>query len=148
MFTLRHKCMYCIWVRSHNCGCLVTWFCYQLIAKPGNKTATVVWPDPYACPKLGQYCAADVPAYISTRPPTGTVLTTKLHCVRFWVSVALSASYHLLVIRLIKRTISLVAAAQNLQDSEDANNHHRHHTQQHHMVKPPSSPKVYMMQKE
>ena len=36
-----------IWVRSRNCGCLVTWFCYQLIAKPGNKTATVLWPDPY-----------------------------------------------------------------------------------------------------
>ena len=31
------------------CGCLVTWFCYQLIAKPGNKTATVTWPDPYPC---------------------------------------------------------------------------------------------------
>ena len=29
------------------CGCLVTWFCYQLIAKPSNKTATVPWPDPY-----------------------------------------------------------------------------------------------------
>ena len=25
---------------------LVTWFCYQLIAKPGNKTAAVSWPDP------------------------------------------------------------------------------------------------------
>ena len=37
----------CIWVRSRNCGCLVTWFCYQLIAKPGNKTAAVLWPDPY-----------------------------------------------------------------------------------------------------
>ena len=36
-----------IWFRSWNCGCLVTWFCYQLIAKPGNKTATVLWPDPY-----------------------------------------------------------------------------------------------------
>ena len=35
----------CIWVRSWNCCCLVTWFCYQLIAKPGNKTATVSWPD-------------------------------------------------------------------------------------------------------
>ena len=34
-----------IWVRSRNCSCLVTWFCYQLIAKPGNKTATVPWPD-------------------------------------------------------------------------------------------------------
>ena len=38
-----------IWVRSRNCGCLVTWFCYQLIAKPGNKTAAVPWPDPYTC---------------------------------------------------------------------------------------------------
>ena len=36
-----------IWVRSRNCGCLVTWFCYQLIAKPGNKTAAFSWPDPY-----------------------------------------------------------------------------------------------------
>ena len=36
-----------IWVRSRNCGCLVTWFCYQLIAKPGNKTAANSWPDPY-----------------------------------------------------------------------------------------------------
>ena len=36
-----------IWVRSWNCGCLVTWFCYQLIAKPGNKTTRVSWPDPY-----------------------------------------------------------------------------------------------------
>ena len=37
----------CIWVRSRRCGCLVTWFCYQMIAKPGNKTATPLWPDPY-----------------------------------------------------------------------------------------------------
>ena len=36
-----------IWVRSRNCGCLVTWFCYQLIAIPGNKTAEFSWPDPY-----------------------------------------------------------------------------------------------------
>ena len=40
-------CWHRIWVRSRNCGCLVTWFCYQLIAKPGNKTAAVSWPDPY-----------------------------------------------------------------------------------------------------
>ena len=35
-----------IWFRSQNCGCLITWFCYQLIAKPGNKTATNPSPDP------------------------------------------------------------------------------------------------------
>ena len=23
-----------IWVRSRRCGCLITWFCYQMIAKP------------------------------------------------------------------------------------------------------------------
>ena len=32
-----------------ECGCLVTWFCYQLIAKPSNKTATVLWPGPHVC---------------------------------------------------------------------------------------------------
>ena len=36
-----------IWVRSRNCGCLVTWFCYELIAKPGNKTVAVSWSNPY-----------------------------------------------------------------------------------------------------
>ena len=36
-----------IWVRSRRCGCHFTWFCYQMIAKPGNKTAAVSWPDPY-----------------------------------------------------------------------------------------------------
>ena len=49
---LEHKSVFSalyvdIWVRSRNCGCLVTWFCYQLIAKPGNKTATTSWPDWY-----------------------------------------------------------------------------------------------------
>ena len=38
----------CIWVRSRRSGCLVNWFCYHLIAKPGNKTAAPSWPDPYA----------------------------------------------------------------------------------------------------
>ena len=44
-----HLCiMVYIWIRSRNCGCLVTRPCYQLIAKPGNKTVTVKWPDPYS----------------------------------------------------------------------------------------------------
>ena len=34
------------WVKSQNCSCLVTWFCYQLIAKPSNKTTAPPWPDP------------------------------------------------------------------------------------------------------
>ena len=37
-----------IWIRSKRCGCLVTWFCYQMIAtKPGIKTTASSWPDPY-----------------------------------------------------------------------------------------------------
>ena len=42
-----------MWVRSRNCSCLVTWFCYRLIAKPGNKTAAVSWPDPYEYDSIG-----------------------------------------------------------------------------------------------
>ena len=49
--------MICIWVRSQNWGCLVTWFCYQLIPKPVNKTATVSWPDPFI---ISINCAASV----------------------------------------------------------------------------------------
>ena len=40
--------MYYIWDRSRNYDCLVTWFCYKLIAIPDNKRVTVSWPDPYA----------------------------------------------------------------------------------------------------
>ena len=34
-------------VRSRMCASLVTWFCYQMIAKPGNKTGPISWPGPY-----------------------------------------------------------------------------------------------------
>ena len=44
-----------IWVRSQRCGCLVTWFCYQMIAKPGNKTDAPSWPDPYYEWSSGEY---------------------------------------------------------------------------------------------
>ena len=40
--TIRTVCLglmnTCIWVRSRNCVCRITWFCYKLIAKPGNTT--------------------------------------------------------------------------------------------------------------
>ena len=35
-----------IWFTSQRCTCLVTWFCYHLIAKPGNKrdaASCVTW---------------------------------------------------------------------------------------------------------
>ena len=41
-----------IWIRSLRCVCLVNWFCYQLIAKPGNKTDTLPWPDPLYCTQI------------------------------------------------------------------------------------------------
>ena len=40
-------CVKNIWVRSWRCSCLVNWFCYHLMAKTGNKTAAVPWPDSY-----------------------------------------------------------------------------------------------------
>ena len=33
-----------MWVEPQRCDCLVTWFCYHLIAKPGNRTAPPSWP--------------------------------------------------------------------------------------------------------
>ena len=57
----------CIWVWSRNCDCIVTWFCYQLIAKPGNKTVAVSWPDPYTCI---WYRKLSTGLFTSTRNPT------------------------------------------------------------------------------
>ena len=61
-----------IWVRSQRFGCLVTWFCYHLIAKPGNKTAASSRPDPYAkfsCRLLNVM-----------GPPVPGLLLIMLHC--------------------------------------------------------------------
>ena len=49
-----------IWVRSRRFGCLVTWFCYELITKPGNKTVAPPWPDPL--------CTCGHPNGYSSRP--------------------------------------------------------------------------------
>ena len=80
----------CIWVRSRNCGCLVTWFCYQLIAKPGNKTATVSWPDPYF---VGHtvFCKLLRPLHLFTVPQNCYQITsTFTQCFRIslWYAVA------------------------------------------------------------
>ena len=47
IYLLSITCYLHIRGRSRNFDCLVTWFCYQLIAKPGNKTSAVPWRDPY-----------------------------------------------------------------------------------------------------
>ena len=41
-----HKLLNNKWVRSRKHTCLVTWFCYHLIAKQGNKKSAPLWPDP------------------------------------------------------------------------------------------------------
>ena len=56
-----------IWDGSWRCGFLVSWFYYQLIAQPGNKTATLPWPvlhQPMQCCDLqwmwiNIYCNCD-----------------------------------------------------------------------------------------
>ena len=69
------NCMSQTW----RCGCLVTWFCCQLIAKPGNKTAAPSWPDPYlypswanelSCCTFKYYSYADCCAASSAGPGT------------------------------------------------------------------------------
>ena len=45
-----------IWVGPWMWGCLVTWSCYQLIGKPGNKTATPPWPYPNGFLDACGYC--------------------------------------------------------------------------------------------
>ena len=47
-FIMSHLLLDNIWARSQSCTSLITWCCYQMIAKPGNKTGTLSWPDPYA----------------------------------------------------------------------------------------------------
>ena len=62
----KSMCIFCrIWVRSWYCSCFVTWFCYQLIAKPGNKTAAVSWPDPYS---IYQSCGPILSSKLSAFP--------------------------------------------------------------------------------
>ena len=70
-FSSRH-----IWARSQNCDCLVTWFCYQLIVKPGNKTAAVSWPDPYdiLCQKYVSRAGAINYFSLPLIPASGTLI--------------------------------------------------------------------------
>ena len=73
-----------IWVRSWNCHCLVTWFCYQLIAKPGNKTATVSWPDPYVVSNYLSTPKLEVWEWISNFIPNFTMHLVTYPC---WIDV-------------------------------------------------------------
>ena len=65
-----------IWVRSQRCGCLVTWFCYHLIAKPGNKTAAPLWPcitRPQWVKTSFKYSDSDSDKVYSTKIYTSTI---------------------------------------------------------------------------
>ena len=73
------KCIW-IWVRSRRWAGLVAWFCYQMIAKPGNKTASPLRPDPYVICKM---------ATILLRPPRVNEVTQLTsftwHPITLWV---------------------------------------------------------------
>ena len=91
--------MQCIWVKSWNCGCLVTWFCYQLIAKPGNKTAAVLWLDPYCIYKCFVFLV--VGGYIGFTPSVRlSVRLSRLPCPLCniyssgWILSILATNYH------------------------------------------------------
>ena len=58
-YCITWQCYICdliMWVSPQRCGCLVTWFCYQLIAKSGNTRATPLWPDPYVFEQKSYGC--------------------------------------------------------------------------------------------
>ena len=63
------------WIRSWSWGYLVTWFCYQLIAKPGNNIATPPWPEPYIYTYICVcvYLLADLPLTSKTKMATVTL---------------------------------------------------------------------------
>ena len=69
-----------IWVRSRNCGCLVTWFCYQLIAKPGSKAVPVSWPGPYVKDLYNNIqCTKIALCMIATKEMHGITQTLPMH---------------------------------------------------------------------
>ena len=66
--------------QSRRCHCLVTWFCYQLIAKPGNMTAATLWPELYIflikC--MVSMVSVNVHEIVDARTSAGTVMK-KIH---------------------------------------------------------------------
>ena len=89
-----------IWIRSGRCGCLVTWFCYHLIAKPGHKTASLSWPDLY----IFFHLFFRIELYISSvdMPPwtfmvsswiTETIMSATLNCTILITYKATAISY-------------------------------------------------------
>ena len=73
-----------IWVRSWSCGCLVTWFCYQMIARPGNKTAAVLWPDPYILNQHVYYNQHNI--CIDLKVPPAILWNLEIRQVLFFIS--------------------------------------------------------------
>ena len=86
------KSLFFRWVKSQRCGCLVTWFCYQLIAKPGNKTAAPLWFDPdlfnLYWVNIRSQCSADQP----TQYIPWNMLAYALFIVIIW-SVSIDSCY-------------------------------------------------------
>ena len=79
-----------IWVGLRSCGCLVTWFWYQMIAKPGNKTATPPWPphmqkepSSYGILWKQQIIASSTDSYQMSYIHNGNSHTYKMHVEMF-----------------------------------------------------------------
>ena len=98
---------FCIWVRSLNCGCLVTWFCYQLIAnwitrQPQFRDLThifmtllVIFFLPLSCSPLQVWCAVVQPRWKPSRegrctwdtmPPSSSRKSMVTRCTGWYVS--------------------------------------------------------------
>ena len=80
-----------IWVRSWRCSSPnASWFCCQLIAKPGNKTVPQPWPYPYLVSNTSILCPFNPLntsllsiVFRSTTLPL-EITTTLLFLVTFW----------------------------------------------------------------
>ena len=77
-----------IWVRSRNCSCLVTWFCYQLIAKPVNKTATVWWPDPLYDHQISYFINKQYDYLFAVSSPVGVLSGSQSLICLCWLQVS------------------------------------------------------------
>ena len=84
-----------IWARSWNCGCLVAWFCYQFIAKPGNKTAAVPWPDPYEIHLYRLKSCSRVVVLISCLKEIATAYQWMCDCHKWTIFLSRSCLTHL-----------------------------------------------------
>ena len=89
-----------IWVRWWRCSCFVTWFCYQLIAKPGNKTTAPAWPDSHNFSRLTGACGWN-PSQCKGRGCLSYIINFMAGSKQFFWNIPLSA-WTVLMKKIIK----------------------------------------------